>query len=330
MQVIMGGSGSTGSSLLKNILNRNPELFAGGETAFFAKMMIYENWKKAKTRVLKRKFFGLRNHGWHIYNGTDLLQDEYLWKKEALHTELKKSNSLEDFTSMFYKKAMDASGASMWLEKTPANSACFKPFLSLFQNGKVIHMVRNPFDTISSLEKRGYSLYYAVGIYLLNTACGLSVDDSKRSYTVKYEDLVSDPQNTVKGICSFLEIPYDINMLIPQGEVVDQPQLEGWGYDETKAIGKDSVGKFNSLSDQHQDRIVEAVNMIKINEVGKGYYNTPLNTIQEICEMLDYDFYPIGKRSVYKELKRQESKDRWQRIKRGYPTGFYYPITLQK
>ena len=68
MQVIMGGSGSTGSSLLKNIMNRHQEIFAGGETAFFAKKMIYDNWLKARSRILKRKLFGLRNFGWHIYN----------------------------------------------------------------------------------------------------------------------------------------------------------------------------------------------------------------------------------------------------------------------
>ena len=40
MQVVMGGSGSTGSSLLKNILNRHPDIFSGEETEFFAKKMI--------------------------------------------------------------------------------------------------------------------------------------------------------------------------------------------------------------------------------------------------------------------------------------------------
>ena len=113
MQVIMGGSGSTGSSLLKNILNRHHDIFSGGETAFFAKKMIYEKWKKARPRVLKRKLFGLRNHGWHIYNGTDLLQQEYLWDEVDLEAALMTSSSLKEFTSIYYEKAMKLKGASI-------------------------------------------------------------------------------------------------------------------------------------------------------------------------------------------------------------------------
>ena len=151
MQIIMGGSGSTGSSLLKNILNRNQEIFAGGETSFFAKKMVYENWQKAKSKVLKRKFSGLRNHGWHLYNGTDLLQPEYLWDKDDLNAALKETNSLQEFCKVYYDKSLNEARASMWLEKTPANSACFSFFLKAFGQGKAIHMVRNPFDTIASL-----------------------------------------------------------------------------------------------------------------------------------------------------------------------------------
>lgn len=330
MQIIMGGSGSTGSSLLKNILNRHHDIFSGGETAFFAKKMIYDDWKKARSRVLKKKFFGLRNHGWHIYNGTDLLQNEYLWEKSDLDALLSKSDSLEQFTSSFYSKPMELKGANMWLEKTPANSACFSSFLSTFIDGKIIHIVRNPFDTIASLQNRGIDLYYAVGIYLLNTACGLSVRNSDRVYTLKYEDLIQNSMTTVQGICDFLNIKYHDYMLEPQGEMVDKPKLSGWKYDETKAIGKGSVGRFNHMDEETQNAILEAVNMIHVNEKGKGYYNIQINNVNEICASLGYDFYELGKSSTFKNLKQQQNKDRLNRISRGYPTGFYYPIDIRK
>lgn len=119
-------------------------------------------------------------------------------------------------------------------------------------------------------------------------------------------------------------------MLIPQGEVVDQPKLKGWNYDETMAIGKGSVGRFNTMNERDQHAILEAVNMITISDAGQGYYNTRIKSIKEICQILGYDFYEIGNRSTYNSLKNQEFRDRWQRIKRGYPTGFYYPLQIQK
>ncbi len=330
MQVIMGGSGSTGSSLLKNILNRHQEVFSGGETAFFAKKMIYENWTKARSRVLKRRFYGLRNHGWHIYNGTDLLQSEYLWKKDELENLLRNSDSLHAFTSAFYQKPLDLHGANIWLEKTPANSACFSSFLNTFQSGKVIHVVRNPFDTIASLQNRGIDLYYATGIYLLNAACGIAVKKSDRSCTIKYEDLIANSEETIRGVCRFLGIDYRPDMLEPQGEVVDKPKLRGWNYDETEAIGRKSVGRFNQLNDEAQNAIMEAVNMINVNTKGQAYYNTRIRNVKDICEDLGYDFYDLGKTSTFKSLKKQQRKDRWNRVSRGYPTGFYYPLEIRK
>ena len=326
----MGGSGSTGSSLLKNILNRHQEVFAGGETAFFAKKMIYENWMKARKRVLKRKFYGLRNHGWHLYNGTDLLQPEYLWKKEELENLLLESKTLKDFTKSYYAKPLQLKRASISLEKTPANAACFSSFLQSYEDGKVIHMVRNPFDTIASLCSRGYNLYYAVGIYLLNTASGLSVQSSNRSITVKYEDLVSSPAATVQGLCRFLDIEYDARMLEPQGEEVHLPKHDGWNYDETKAIGKQAVGRFNKLPESEQDAILEAVNLIFINRRGKTYYDIKVERIKDVCEELGYDFYQIGKKNHLRSLKSDRQKDIRMRLSRGYPTGFYYPLEIMK
>jgi phosphoribosylformylglycinamidine (FGAM) synthase PurS component len=330
MQVIMGGSGSTGSSLLKNILNRHHEIFSGGETAFFAKKMIYEDWQKAKSRVLKRKLFGLRNHGWHIYNGIDLLQEEYLWNNTDLQEILKSSATLNDFTSTFYKKALEERKANIWIEKTPANSACFPFFLKAFENGKAIHMVRNPYDTIASLMSRGFDLYYATGVYLLNTASGISANDPERVHTVKYEDLTSRPETTVRKICEFLGVKYKAEMLEPQGEVVNNSKLEGWQYDETKAIGQGSVGRFKKLSEESQQEILEAVSAIQINGIGKKYYHTQVLNVEEICNELGYDFYNFEKPSKHKSLKKLLVKDRFSRLRRGYPTGYYYPLEIHQ
>ena len=191
-------------------------------------------------------------------------------------------------------------------------------------------MVRNPLDTIASLQRRGFDLYYATGIYLLNTACGLNVQESKRSITVKYEDLISKPADTVQEICSFLGIKFSSKMLEPQGEVIDISKLSGWNYDETKAIGKGSVGRFKQLEDEGQNAILEAINMVQVNETGRGYYRTNIQNVEEICDVLGYDFYNLGKASTYKTLKALQSQDRFKRMRRGYPTGFYYPLEVRK
>ena len=77
MVVLMGGSGSTGSSLLKNILNRHTKIYAGEESNLFCKKELYADFNNSKHRITKRGLFGLKNHGWHIYNGIDFVNNDY-------------------------------------------------------------------------------------------------------------------------------------------------------------------------------------------------------------------------------------------------------------
>ena len=334
MSVVMGGSGSTGSSLVKNILNRHSDVFAGEETSFFAKQLIYEDWSRAKTRITKRKLRGLKNLGYHIYNGTDLVQSEYGQTEKEIEALANQSDTLLDFCEGFYQHGLANSGAKFWIEKTPANSACFTLFLDHFCNGKVIHMLRNPYDTIASLWSRGYDLNYAVGIYLLNTASGLSARKYKgRYHEIKYEEVVRQPSETIAKACMFLEIKYNSDMLISKDEEIEVSQLAGWNYDETANIGTEALGRFERLPEEKRIQLLEAVDLIKVSNAGKNYYNIAYSSIKEICEALDYEYYEnykIESSATYSDLKRKMKNDRFERIKRGYATGVHYPLVLLK
>jgi len=296
----MGGSGSTGSSLLKNILNRNERIFSGGETAFLSKRLVYDDWPKAKKRLQRRKTKGLRNFGFHIYNGTDMCSPEYLWKPDELDSAAVASMNLDEFCEVYFGKALELTGATTWIEKTPANAACFASFLNHFQDSKVIHMVR-----LSARHFKG------------------------RCHIVKYEDLIKDPDGTVSEVCRFLEVSYDSSMLESQNEQIADSKLDGWNYDETQNIGKKAVGRFKKLEDDEQTKILEATNLVSINDRGCDYYDIDVSSVQEICEILDYDFYQIGSSGVRKQLKRLQRVDRLNRLRRGYPTGVYYPLQIQ-
>lgn len=325
----MGGSGSTGSSLLKNIINRHSLVFAGGETFIFAKKLCYTNWKSAKKRLTKRGPRGLRNYGYHLYNGTDALLPEYLWNRTDLESMLRSSTSFAQFADQYFVKAMFLSGASIWLEKSPANSACFQMFLQAFGDGKVVHVARNPYDTIASLMARGFDVYYATGIYLLGTASGLVTRSSDRCHTIKYEDLVDRPVTAVSELCDFLGITYQQGMESSRGEQVPSSQLEGWHYDETEDIGTGSVGRFAKLPEEEQDLIMQAVSSIAVSDRGASYYGLDLRSIEQVCSALGYDYYPLTSRSQRSVLQGMRRIDRLTRIKRGYLTGIHYPLMIR-
>jgi len=59
-------------------------------------------------------------------------------------------------------------------------------------------------------------LYNAVNVYLLNTAKALELLGNERSYLIKYEDLVTKPEDHLTALCEFLDVEYYVEMLEPK------------------------------------------------------------------------------------------------------------------
>jgi len=121
MSVLIGCSPSTGSSLLRRILNRHPELFCGSETSLFAKKELYTDWRKAKPKITRTSVMGLSNAGWHDLIGVTL-DDDYPWTKPELKRLIKSSNNFLSLADHFYEPILKREGKSKWLEKTPSNA----------------------------------------------------------------------------------------------------------------------------------------------------------------------------------------------------------------
>ena len=329
MIVLMGGSGSTGSSLTKNILNRHPFIFAGEETNLFCKPALYSHFQDKKEQILRRGINGLPNKGWHLYRGVDLFQPTYDIDLKQYEKILNRATSFKEFANLLEWHFLLKNQQKIWLEKTPANAAMFTQFLSTFEEGKVVHMCRHPLDTIASLIERGYNLYYAIGIYLLNTGAGLATKDDERSLNVKYEDIVTSPKQTIENVCNFLGVEYFEHMTNAQNENIATTQLEGWKYDETGEIGQGSVGRFQQLKEGQKSDILYAIQHVHVNEVGQKYYGIQHTTIAEIAKNLGYTIPDQEKKGSKIKLKLAKQKDRLIRIGRMYKTGFQYPLSIQ-
>lgn len=322
----MDGSGSTGSSLLKNILNRHEEIYAPIETSLFTKKELYVNWSKYKSRILKTGWNGLRSYGWHRYNGVDINDDFFDLEERIIQQMIADAQSFQAFADTYFG-ALKGQSASIWIEKTPLNAYCFRQFLDGFDDAGVIHMVRNPYDAVASLVRRGFDVFYAVGIYLLNTAAGLAAAGDNY-VEVKYESLIHNTEEVLNTLSDFLGVKLSKDLTLSQDEVIPQSKLPGWAFDETESIRKQTKSTFDKLSVPEQQRIINALHTVYINKSGKRYFDLKVSNIQEICETLGYaqKFTEDYKDS---HLRKLMWKDRWTRIRRLYPTGFAYPLSLK-
>jgi len=99
---------------------------------------------------------------------------------------------------------------------------------ALFENPKYIHLVRHPYAVVESFARM--RMHKLIGMEQADphrlaeqiwTASHRNLTeffghiDPSRHYLIRYEDLVSRPEESMRGLCSFLEIPFDASLLTP-------------------------------------------------------------------------------------------------------------------
>lgn len=154
-------------------------------------------------------------------------------------------------TKEFYHILQQWLGDKILVDKTPSyplDIEILKRAEEDFEDAKYIHLVRHPYATIYSfLEAKLDKNFFryespftrrelAELIWLVchqNILAFLKDIPAERQHRLKFEDLVSDPETYVKGICQFLNVDFNEAMLKPyQGKrmtdgVTEKSQMVG-------------------------------------------------------------------------------------------------------
>lgn len=320
MSIVIGCSGSTGSSLLKTILNRHSQIFAGPEASLFAFPQVYNDWSTCKHQLLK----GIKTDAWQMRNGMALLQPAFGWKQEELELLINQSRTFQFFVNAFFAKPLERDNKQIWVAKTPANAAGLAPFLQNFPKGKAVQTVRNPYDTIASLMARGMNAYVATAYYVYNTAIATSNLENDRYYHLKYEDLVGTPKATLADLFQFLEIPFEPKIIIARHEKRAEPTaMKGWKHEETATVKTSSINRFQELSSEQQALIKATFATFRISENYQKKQQIKFSSGQELCEVLAYEYLPSSSKKYQMKLKKYYWKDRFGRVKHGFYGQFF-------
>lgn len=115
-----------------------------------------------------------------------------------------------------YEKATQSQHAAVFLDKTPRYYFVIDELLTMFPHARFIFLLRNPLAVLNSMmEKHEGRIWENRRDLLEAPRClvnGVAAAGS-RSLTVRYEDLVVDPDTTVRRACDFLGIAFDPGML---------------------------------------------------------------------------------------------------------------------
>ncbi len=155
---------------------------------------------------------------------------------------------------------VDKPGVELVGEKYAGRGAEVLPFRALLPDGKIIMIVRDPRDVLLSNKKRveqeaAMENYWA-GAHLMVVDDWASLAVLHRSLDqiqggaylqVRYEDLVGDPEATLRKVCTFLDLPFAPEMLDPgalrheDGRPWKANTSHGRPYEE---LSGDSVGTY--------------------------------------------------------------------------------------
>ncbi|MDX1406540.1 MAG: sulfotransferase [Saprospiraceae bacterium] len=321
MAISIGGAPGTGSSLLRQMLNRHPDIYCGPETNLFAFPALFSNWPRYRSRLPGgRRVLGaaLIAPSIRVIHETRLAGKEQTWSWPLIREVASQSESFELFCSAYFAQPCAIYQKRLWAEKTPANVLTFTEFLHAWENGIVVHMMRDPKDTIASLLDRGMTLFEATSRYLFNCAHALKMVRHRRSLAIRYEDLVSDPARSLMPLLTLAGLNYDPAMAEPGNPAMEETdRLKGWQFSETERPQTGSVGRFQMATDQVQAEILAALQLVHLQISYARSAGLDHTTMASCAEQMGYHFKsPTTSHSgpVADLLRRQEKTYRRKRL----------------
>lgn len=252
--IFLGGCGSSGTTLLRKMLNAHPRIACGPEMSVFDRPKMFEisldwlytMWRNQDFEDLEEGcIFPLRVQP-HNSTYCGLLNENHVrfyHKTEEVAGMFDRADSPLNFLDVFFSKYAEERGKKRWAEKTPNNIFCAEKILESFDDALFINVIRDGRDVVLSLfNRRNYSSsYIAMWRWIASINAGIKLGGNKRVFVVKYEDLVQRTEFTLMNICAFIGEKFD-PVMMEYWKTKDEEDEEGdYG---TQPVFDDSIGKW--------------------------------------------------------------------------------------
>lgn len=212
--VFIGGCDRSGTTLLGSMLGAHSDCLTIPESQF--KTDIFKSFQGNIN--LLQAFNLVKNHWrfkiWELNLGSIPMPKESPWNSY--------SNLLE-WIIIKYGESVGKTSFNTWIDHTPSNIKNANILLELFPQGKMIHIIRDGRAVALSVMKLEWgpnTVLKAAPWWVENVAYGLaseSVLEKDKILRVKYEDLITDPEKTLKKVCNFINIEYQSDMIKGNG-----------------------------------------------------------------------------------------------------------------
>ena len=321
---IVGGCGSSGTTLLMHLLSRHSQIGSGPEFNCFNHRELFD--LSLFQTIYKKMFEGYSPPcGYIDVHVFMTFRDYYGIDAKLLDEWVETSSDTQSFFLNLCNHIRIKLNVSNFVEKSPTNVYCFKEFTKALPDVPLIHLIRDGRDVVTSLMKRGFNLFGAGSRWLYDTLAGLQARGSKSYLEIRYEDLVTTPDLTLKKIFSHLQLPFDPSLIhsykddspgvyIENWKNRKEPQV--WKQTPADAISTASVGRYKHELKKDE---LHSLYRIKLTKFGASRLNTQPLSFKELLELLNYDVDSYSEATNLKQRAiglQYEIKDYQRRLKR--------------
>ena len=217
------GSGRSGTTLLRSILSEHPDVFIPPENQML--------------RYMAKAFDAYRGLPWRVQVAAVL--EEFEKNEEFSEWEVdlfalmarvgllkKEDRTFAELVNLIYTEygSFHAPGKTRWGDKTPDNAFNLDLIEKHFPNAQYIHMLRDGRDSVASFFKSNFyngdiirAAYKWRDSVRFCRRFKKKVQDKRRFFELRYEDLVFSPDKKIKEICNYLNIDVTEKMLQYKG-----------------------------------------------------------------------------------------------------------------
>lgn len=246
--VFVVGASRSGTALLRSALNRHPEVYLAGETHWFdgprTRLSTLDAPLQGAERADVVRHFRALSHRPFGHAGT--AESGWLSADRLTAAAARLGGRADAFFEAFCRLEAEDAGAgdvTRWGEKTPRHVYRIDEMLTAFPASQVICMIRDPRAVVASYRdwrnqggfdldadpghaaalarerertRASYHPVLATGLWratVRRTAAARSSHGSSVVRAMRYEDLVSSPEATLRDLCAWLELDYAPSML---------------------------------------------------------------------------------------------------------------------
>ena len=255
------GCGRSGNTLLRRILQSHTDLYIPPETYVLGTLIrcFRQNRHMSWPALVDNTLAKLEFHPEFIRFDVSLRPLAI-----ELHAVAPQKRSLCFILDSIFRHCAAAKETTFkrWGDKTPLNVYYVERIRRVFPDAQFVHLVRHGVDVVSSFLESGIltNVEAAAKRWSSSVRCGsrFARRHPEQCVTVKYEDLVTNPADTISMLCEFLRIDYQPMMIEAlshigtMGDVLDLPHHVRVG----QPIDTDSIARgYRCLAREDVDRL---------------------------------------------------------------------------